>query len=150
MSFVFMKRLACLIALSLIPASTAMAQGQTPASKPLGMYSSFDIAGNKDGKVSLAEFQAGYAAQLSRFDTNRDGKMTVQEVAAVYGPRISAGGLGAKVMQERLAELKAADTNHDGIITVEELDAISQVEFRTVDRNGDGYIDTAEATAPAS
>jgi Ca2+-binding EF-hand superfamily protein len=40
------------------------------------------VNSNKDGKISLQEFQAGPLATFNKLDANKDGTVTPQEIQA--------------------------------------------------------------------
>lgn len=128
-----------------VTASGAFAQGQGGGGQgggrgmggPLGMYSRADTDG--DGKVSLAEFQANRQQQFTRYDTDGNGSISFAELDAMVAQRPQ--------MQSRIDALKAADANGDKAISADEFKAAGDVEFKKVDKNGDGFIDQTEAQA---
>lgn len=123
-----------------VTASGAFAQNQGGGrgfGGPLGMYGRSDTDG--DGKVSLAEFQAGRQQQFTRYDTDANGSISFAELDAMVAQRPQ--------MQTRIDALKAADTNGDKAISADEFKAAGDAEFKKVDKNGDGFIDQSEAQA---
>lgn len=48
-----------------------------------------DIDGDKDGRVSLSEFQAKHAERFARLDANSDGYLSETELAEARGKRRS-------------------------------------------------------------
>lgn len=117
-----------------------VAQAAAPG---LGIFSRMD--GNGDGKVSLAEFQAGHAAQLGRLDGNQNGTVTIAEVDAFFAGHAGQGNANARLAQARLTGIKAADSNGDGVVSAAEFATAGNAEFQSVDSNGDGFITAAEA-----
>jgi Ca2+-binding EF-hand superfamily protein len=96
---------------------------------------------NKDGKLSLDEVnKVGLPRLFNRFDLNRDGSVTLEEARQVEPD------FDAKAFAER-------DLNHDGKVTYAESEKVALAKgglkkvFATVDTNGDGFIDQAEAEA---
>jgi Ca2+-binding EF-hand superfamily protein len=74
-------------------ARTADAKGRPPMRFHRGRFAKGTAAGggliarldaNKDGKVTLAEFQAGPIAMFDRIDTNKDGTITAAERQAAW------------------------------------------------------------------
>ncbi len=46
-----------------------------------------DIDGDKDGRISLSEFQAKHAKRFARLDTDSDGYLSETELAEARGKR---------------------------------------------------------------
>lgn len=65
------------------------AQENPMAGRRLGMADA-----NGDGRVTLAEFQAGVAAMFARLDLNGDGAISPEERAQARGMNIGTGMLG--------------------------------------------------------
>lgn len=84
---------------------------------------------DKDGKVSLDEFNAGGEKMFKRFDRDGDGKIELK---------------GDRPFMKRLAD---ADTNGDDVITQDEADAFGAERFKAMDGDGDGYLSKAERKA---
>ena len=84
---------------------------------------------DKDGKVSLAEFDARGEKMFKRFDRDGDGKVEIK---------------GDRPFMSRLAE---ADTNKDGAITETEAKAFGEARFKEMDSDHDGYLSKAERKA---
>ena len=84
---------------------------------------------DKDGKVSLAEFNAGGEKMFKRFDRDDDGKIELKS---------------DRPFMKRLAK---ADTNEDGVITKEEAGAFGTERFKALDGDGDGYLSREERKA---
>ena len=85
---------------------------------------------NNDGKVTLAEAQAGAQARFTALDKNKDGVISGDEL-----------GNGPHFM------LKHADANSDGKITLAELQAQTQTWFSRFDTNNDKIITKDELQA---
>lgn len=84
---------------------------------------------DKDGKVSLAEFNAGGEKMFKRFDRDGDGKIELKS---------------DRPFMKRLAD---ADTNEDGVITQDEAGAFGAERFKAMDADGDGYLSREERKA---
>jgi Ca2+-binding EF-hand superfamily protein len=84
---------------------------------------------NNDGKVTLAEAQAGAQARFNALDKNKDGVITQDEL-----------GDGHFMM-------KHADANGDGKVTLAELQAQTQAWFSKLDANHDNVITKDELKA---
>jgi hypothetical protein len=85
---------------------------------------------NNDGKVTLAEAQAGAQARFTALDKNKDGVVSADEL-----------GNGPHFM------LKRADANGDGKVTLAELQAQTQTWFARFDANNDKVISKDELQA---
>ena len=82
---------------------------------------------NNDGKVTLAEAQAGAQARFTAMDANKDGVLAGDEAK---GPMI-----------------KHADTNNDGKITLAELQTQAGTWFAKIDKNNDKVVTKDELQA---
>ena len=85
---------------------------------------------NNDGKVTLAEAEAGAQARFVKLDKNKDGVISQDEL-----------GDGPHPMMKR------ADANNDGKITLAELQAQTQTWFGRLDKNNDKVITKDELAA---
>ena len=98
-----------------------------------------DADTNRDGQITLAEFQASRAARFDRLDRDRDGVIRMQDF-----PRIALrGDRGADL--ERM--ISAADRNRDGALPRQEMLASPPVAFAMADANDDGVLTAAERDA---
>ena len=82
-----MKRLMLAASLGLIMAGSASAH-------PMGMGGPGPgpkADANRDGKMSLAEFQASHLERMMKLDTNKDGKISEAEFLAMK-PRMGSDG----------------------------------------------------------
>jgi Ca2+-binding EF-hand superfamily protein len=120
---------------------------------------------NKDGKLTLAEIEAGAqnraAERLARDDKNHDGKLSRAEVPNMPDQvfarldKNSDGVLSAEELQgnperaEKHAQkwLERADTDHDGAISRDEAIAAMDRKFGRLDTNNDGVVTAEEAKA---
>ena len=84
---------------------------------------------DRDGKVSLAEFDARGEKMFKRFDRDGNGKIELK---------------GDRPFMKRLA---AADTNKDGVITQDEAKAYGEARFKAMDTDKDGFLSRAERKA---
>jgi hypothetical protein len=92
---------------------------------------------DKDGKVTLAEYQKTQAGGMLRLDANQDGKVTRAEAEAVSG-RMPNGAAMVERMWGRL------DANKDGVISRIEIDAGAKRRFEAGDTNKDGWLSKGE------
>jgi Ca2+-binding EF-hand superfamily protein len=115
--------------LSVFAAVTALT-GAALAHGPGGgrMFEKMDT--NSDGKVTLAEAQAGSQAHFTALDKNKDGAITANELEGKKGRM-----------------LKHADANNDGKVTLAELQAEGQKWFARIDKNNDKVITKEEVQA---
>lgn len=129
--------------------SAAIADNMRPM-PPHGMgmmMGGFDFTAadtNKDGKVSLEEFNAYRAANAAGIDTDKDGKISVEELANM---RLKQMQDAATAMATRM--VKELDTDGDGKLSAAELVAgpMPLEAFDRADTNHDGVVDQAEADA---
>lgn len=119
-------KLVLLAAAVILSASAAQAQMWAP--NP-------DI--DKDGKITLAEYQKTQAGGVLRLDADNDGKVTRAEAQAVSG-RVPNGSAMVDRMWGRL------DANGDGVITRTEIDASAKRRFEIGDTNKDGWLSKGE------
>ena len=133
---------AAVLLLATAACSTPQADTRKVAGGAVSRFHKLDQ--NNDGKVTFAEFNAGFADLI--FDTygrGLDGTVSLQEWDAI----------------ERANENKAQssfrllDRNHDGKLSRDELshgkrrDAVVRRLFARIDKNHDGVITLAEARA---
>ena len=102
------------------------------------------VDADKDGRVTLAEFDAYRAAKAAEMDTDGDGKLTAAE--------LTAGHLAQ--MTERAAAMSAhmidrLDTDGDKALSTAELGArpMPAMLFERADADGDGAVTKVEADA---
>lgn len=104
---------------------------------------------DKDGKVSLTEYEAGRQNQFGRIDVDANGSLSLAEIDAASAAAAQRGGGMAQMMQQRLAALKASDVNGDGAISADEYKVSVDAEFKKLDGNGDGFVTAEEFQAIA-
>lgn len=124
-----MKRLTLLALGFAVLATPALAQmrGQDP-------FAESDL--NRDGQVTIAEYQTSRGVRFDRLDRDRDGVIRMQDF-----PRMAhRGDRGAEL--ERM--ISAADRNRDGALTRQEMLASPPVAFAMADINEDGVLTAAE------
>jgi len=110
-----------------------------------GMFARYDT--DHDGKISLAEYEAGRMMQFKRMDTNGDGALSFAEIDAATAAAAQRGGPMADMMKARNDALKAADSNGDQSISADEFKAYVDAEFKKLDANGDGSLTPDELQA---
>ncbi|MBW8733086.1 MAG: EF-hand domain-containing protein [Asticcacaulis sp.] len=101
-----------------------------------GMLARYDA--DKDGKVSLAEYEAGRQMMFGRVDADGNGAISFAEIDAVA--QKMGNDQRAAMMQKRLDALKAADANGDQAISADEYKAAVDAEFTALDKNADGFL----------
>ena len=99
---------------------------------------------NGDGKVTFAEFNAGFAGTVfSQYNLDDNGTITQQEWDAVERANTN----------KSTSSFKLLDRNHDGKLTKDELthgkrrDIVVRRLFNQIDTNHDGVITEQEAQA---
>ena len=121
--------------------STADANTHRIAGGTVPIFHKLDA--NNDGKVTYAEFDAGFAdSVLDTYDKDGDGVVTRAEWNAIE----------AANQDTTKASFAALDRNHDGKLTRDELNhhgarrnAVVKQVFARIDKNGDGVITEDEA-----
>lgn len=149
-----MKKLAWLVAL-LALAGVAYAEDDKPKDKggerPRGMFvSPEEMDANKDGKVTLEEFQAAQTkmteARFARMDKNSDGVIGKDEIPT---PPAGAGGEGGR--PRFMPDFTKMDKDGNGSITKEEFaessKAMGAERFAKIDANSDGAVTKEEFEA---
>lgn len=95
---------------------------------------------DKDGKVTLSEFQQVRANGILRLDADKDGKITRAEAK----PLADRAPNGAAMVDRIWTRL---DANKDGVITRAEIDAGAKRRFELGDTNKDGSLSKDEIQA---
>ena len=121
--------------------STADANTHKIAGGAVPIFHKLDT--NNDGKVTYAEFDAGFADLVfDTYDKNSDGVVTRTEWNLIE----------AANQDKTKASFAALDRNHDGKLTRDELNhhgarrnAVVKQLFARIDKNGDGVITEDEA-----
>lgn len=128
---------------TLIAASAILILASPALAAPKGAAA---LDANGDGKVTLAEFQAGRGGQMmDRHDANKDGKLSREEFSAMPRPKANGnapaagqGGKGAGRMWSRI------DSDNDGILSRAEMDGFLANRFKRMDADNDGVLTMAE------
>jgi Ca2+-binding EF-hand superfamily protein len=117
-------------ALVLVAAGTTTARAQT-----LADFERIDA--DKDGAVSLAEFDAARRRDFDLLDADRNGALSRAEFIRQRGadPRL------APLRERRFQDM---DANRDGRVSRDEYLAYGRRQFALLDRNRDGRISRAE------
>jgi hypothetical protein len=103
------------------------------------------LDGDKDGKVTQAEYIAGAKTSFEKLDANADGKVTTAEMDAAY--TTSKPGVGAAKVPSSADRIKTLDTDADGALSSVEHEAGSRTMFDTLDTNKDGSLSADEIKA---
>jgi len=110
-----------------------------------GIFARYDA--DQDGKVSLAEYEAGRANGFKRMDADGNGSLSFAEIDAASAAAAQRGGPMADMMKARNDALKAADGNGDQSISADEFKAYVDAEFKKLDANSDGFLTAEEMQA---
>ena len=129
-----MFRILLLATAALVTPPVAAVSQTMPAAPAASPFDGAD--GNRDGKISRAEFLAARSSRFDRIDANHDGVINRADF-----PR-------AANHQQALAKIDAhiasADADHDGAISRAELSRASTPFFDKADANRDGFITRPE------
>lgn len=109
---------------------------------------------NRDGRISLAEFQDAsdrkLAERFQTLDANHDGQLTPQEMQAAREQRREHMGERRHARRERMEQVRALDTNHDQALSRAEIGtAMPRLleHFDQLDADHDGRITRKEMRA---
>lgn len=119
-------------------AATAPAAGTHPTLFQ-HMLKKLDTDG--DGRISLAEFQAGATARFNAADTQHTGSLTAAQLAA--SPQAQQHNLRAANMLVR-----HLDTAHKGYVTQADFIAAAQKRFAKLDTQGTGRLTADQLATP--
>jgi Ca2+-binding EF-hand superfamily protein len=120
----------------ILTALTTAAHAQGWGGQGGGMMARYDT--DKDGKVSLTEYEAGRQMMFQRLDADGNGTLTFAELDA-FAQKMGDDPR-AQMMLKRIDALKAADANGDQAVSADEYKAAVDGEFKTLDKNGDGVL----------
>ena len=101
-----------------------------------GMLGRYDA--DKDGKISLAEYEAGRQMMFGRLDADGNGTLTFAELDTAA--KAAGDDQRAQMMIKRIDALRAADANGDQAISADEYKAAVDTEFKNLDKNADGFL----------
>ncbi len=152
-----MQRVIHLVVLALgagLAAQTALAQGETPPQARADVAAKafmqkFDS--DQSGGISLEEATAQHKEQFKLNDKDGDGFITAEEAGAAFVEQAPPEMMEA--MKERgmpdpgQTFVKNLDKDNDGKVSAEEFEQPTKESFATMDSNGDGVADEAEAGA---
>jgi Ca2+-binding EF-hand superfamily protein len=103
---------------------------------------------DNDGKVTLAEFQAGRGVQMmARLDADKDGKLSKDEFAALRKAKAKAeDAAGSARRGGKMADRmwSKVDADNDGFVSKAELDGFLATRFKRMDADNDGALTMAE------
>jgi Ca2+-binding EF-hand superfamily protein len=130
--------------LFVISTAAALAATACAADKPASMEKHFAMMdADKDGKISMAEHEAGAKSMFTLMDANKDGVVTADEMTAanMHGAPASKSDMSAQ------DKIKVVDTDGDGKLTAAEHATASSSMFTRADTNRDGFLSRQEVAA---
>lgn len=136
--------LSAVLAGSLAPVAMAAGMGDHG---PMHRLNFQEIDGDKDGKITVAEFAAFRTAEFAKVDTSSDGQISADEMAARH---IAEATVRAAEMSARMIERMDGDA--DGQISPEEMEQGPRLVsmFERADTDGDGALTKVEVEAAMS
>jgi hypothetical protein len=103
---------------------------------------------NKDGKVSLAEYQTSRREFLMRADADRNGQVSRAEwdrYAKTVRMDLELNGVPGAEKVGQGTWWTQLDADKNGMVTAAEIDAMTAARFARYDGDHDGFIQRAEA-----
>ena len=95
---------------------------------------------NGDGKITLAEMQAGRVDRMMKMDADHDGKVSEAEFAAGMKARMAERGGDAGSGPDPGAMFQRTDLDGDGFITKAEVEQATAKRFARMDADNKGYV----------
>jgi EF-hand domain pair/EF hand len=102
-----------------------------------------------NGTISPDEAKQYAAARFDRYDTNRDGKLTLQEFQAASRAGTSDRQRQERGMQIREKMFRAMDKDHNGTVTKDEYLAEAEARFQKADADHNGALSLEELRSAA-
>lgn len=93
---------------------------------------------NKDGSISLQEFDTVLHADFDLVDINHDGRLQYSEYSRENDRRLAQSAEDATPL---------TDWNGDGVVDFTEFSSVAHSLFQQMDRNGDNVISPSEMRA---
>ena len=116
--------------------ATAAAQ---PSAAPAGSGRFERADANHDGVVTLGEYTAAARALYAELDAQHNGKVSAAEIAGSANAQQRAIRVAGRIVRH-------LDSDGYGSVSQDEFLAAARTRFARLDKNGDGFIDAAEAT----
>ena len=142
-----LKKTLTLFALSAVMAASAPTLARAERMEghgPRAMLNFEAVDADKDGKITIAEFDAFRAAEFAKADTNRDRQVSAEELAAKHTAEMTARAADMAVRM-----IARMDDNADGQLSADEMaqGPRALTMFERADSDGDGAISKDEANA---
>lgn len=120
-----------------------------------------DYDTNKDGSVTLAEYNAVRETRLKAMDVNADGRVSEDEYVGEYAARLEAElaastavadakeSVRERQMKQAHVRFNVLDSDKNGDLTAAEFNASGARAFGEHDGDGDGVVKAGEAKRTA-
>lgn len=133
--------------LKILAACAVLAGAAPPA---LAQYNTRLLAdSDRDGKVTLTEYQGSRRAYLMKADRDGDGKVTRAEWdkrVKIVKSQVALDGVEGADKIGKGGWFEMIDADKDQVITPAEIDAMTETRFAKLDLNADGSVDRREGS----
>ncbi|MFT3807016.1 EF-hand domain-containing protein [Arenimonas sp.] len=151
------KSLAVLALFAVAGVALAQSAGESPGPRRAHGDLFAERDGNKDGRISLAEWQQGEQARqkamFERIDADRDGLVTREEIQKQRGQRHERMRAQRDQRRDRMEKLRELDKDGDHALSRTEIgDRLPKLaeNFERLDGNRDGKLTREEIRAGRS
>jgi Ca2+-binding EF-hand superfamily protein len=103
-----------------------------------------ELDSNDDGRISLAEFEAGTDKKFKSMDADGNGRVTTAEMDAVKAKLGGESRTAPRAGTSTADRVKVLDTDGDGTVSAQEMNARARAKFDAWDTNRDGYLSKNE------